>query len=66
MCICLSVDFESRGSMDAVRKLFGSLKALVLGSGISFSLIFFFFFFFFWIFFRVVGKTLLRIDKLYL
>ena len=55
LCICLSIGFESRGSMDMGRKLFGSLKSLVLGRGIIFAF-----------FFRVVGKTLLRIDKLYL
>ena len=43
-CICLSLGFESRGSMDMGRKLFGSLKSLVLGRGIT-------------CFFRVVGKT---------
>ena len=36
------------------RKLFGSLKSLVLGRGITFA------------FFSVAGKTLLRIDKLYI
>ena len=43
--------------MDMGRKLFGSLKSLVLGRGITFALLFFF---------RVVGKTLLRIDNLYI
>ena len=47
MYICLSIGFESRGSMEIGRKLFGSLKSLVLGRRITF------------VFFRVVGKTLL-------
>ena len=54
LCICLSIGFESRGSMGMGRKLFGSLKSLVLGKGITFA------------FFRIVGKTLLRIDKCYI
>ena len=37
------------------RKLFGSLKSLVLGRGITFAFLF-----------RVAGKMLLRIDKLYI
>ena len=44
--------------MELGRKLFGSLKSLVLGRGITFA--------FYFLFFRVVGKTLLRIDKLYI
>ena len=40
--------------MEMGRKLFGSLKSLVLGRGITFA------------FFRIVGKTLLRIDKFYI
>ena len=39
-----------------IRRLFGSLKSLVLGRGITFVSSFF----------RIVGKTLLRIDKLYI
>ena len=41
--------------MEMGRKLFGSLKSLVLGRGITFAF-----------FLRIVGKTLLRIDKLYI
>ena len=40
--------------MEMGRKLFGSLKSLVLDRGITFA------------FFKVVGKTLLRIDVLYI
>ena len=40
--------------MEMGRKLFVSLKSLVLGRGITFA------------FFRVVGKTLLRTDKLHI
>ena len=40
--------------MEMGRKLFGSIKSLVLDRGITCA------------FFRIVGKTLLRIDKLYI
>ena len=43
--------------MDMGQKLFGSLKSLVLGRGITFA----FFIFLKYILFRVVEKTLLRI-----
>ena len=41
LCICLSIGFESRVSMEMGRKLFGSLKSLVLGRGITFASSFF-------------------------
>ena len=34
LCICLSIGFQSMGSMDRGRKLLGSLKSLVFGRGI--------------------------------
>ena len=40
--------------MEMGRKFFGSLKSLALGRGIPSA------------FLRVVGKTLLRIDRLYI
>ena len=50
----LSIGFASRGSMDMGKKLFGLLKSFVLGRRIIL------------LFLRTVGKTLLRMDKIYI